>query len=131
MSTGFRLGQSEELLQLVSFGEEALDLGTFGSESSRSVQVPVVAVHIRTQTGTVLDLTVNIVPTISAPVRKEQVDIQKFQFIRGLTLVEPLNAHAEDIKLDMLIGSNYYNDVIGDPGIKLDDGLYLTCSVLG
>lgn len=121
-----------EKLNLVPFGKEKILIGSFGSASIQDAELPVVHIRLCTKFGESKELTVNIYPEpFSAPIRKERLDTRQFEFIKGLKLAEPLKDEAEDIQVDLLIGSDYYHDLVGDRRITLAPGLYLVQSVFG
>ncbi|CAF1415219.1 unnamed protein product, partial [Didymodactylos carnosus] len=48
-----------------------------------------------------------------------------------LTLAEPLNTNIENVRLDMLVGSDYYHDIVKEKKIELEKGLFLMDTVFG
>eukprot|EP00117_Sycon_ciliatum_P034134 scpid9570/ scgid26125/ len=118
-------------LNLKSTGRETLSLAGFGDSKRKSQQLNVVEIQVQFLDGSSQTLTVNVVQTISCPVRKYPIDPEKYPMLNRVHLADSLSQHAEDVTIDLLVGNDYYFDVMGNEHIRLDDGLMLLDSKIG
>ena len=63
---------------------------------------------------------------------KNKVALKKYKNIwENLNMADDLPSQSKKLAIDVLIGNDYYDDVMKSEKIKLDDGLYLINSSLG
>ena len=75
---------------------------------------------IETRTGTKLPLSVLIIPTIAAPLQNAiRSQITQLPYLQGLTLAHPVTTE-DQFELSLLIGADYYREVIEDHVIRGD-----------
>ena len=106
-------------------GYEILSYSSFGSEKSKTRKVPYTLVDMCCADGSTLPIPVTIVPVITAPVMKKALNVERFPVLKSVNLAEPLAAEPENITVDMLIGLDFYFQVIGHERINLSDKLVL------
>ena len=78
-----------------------------------------------------MTLTVNVVPTISSPITKLPIDLAKHPAVAKMALAEPIVDVPKKICIDLLVGSDYYYQIILNDRITFSDGLILLDSRLG
>eukprot|EP00117_Sycon_ciliatum_P031101 scpid25928/ scgid24391/ len=59
------------------------------------------------------------------------LSLEKNPCLRKMALAEPIAVEPEVVKVDILIGSDFYYDIIGTDHVQLDDGLILLDTKLG
>lgn len=114
-----RLGLKEE-------DEQEIQLVTFGSEKSKLVKTR--------KNGQYMAVTANIVPNITGTITRKPVRLQSpvnfKELTRNLSL-DSIPSESEPITLDLLVGNDYYLDIIQCDKIEVQPGLYLLSSKLG
>lgn len=123
-----RLGLKEER-------EQTINVITFGSETTKVVKTKSTTLKLKLLDGSYMVLTANIVSKISGNLHRSVLtsDYQKrlSQITRNLRLADTIPTEKEVGALDLLIGSDYYLDIIEAEKIKISEGLYLVSSKLG
>ena len=106
-------------------------MNTFGTTNPSGMMTQKTKFRLVQKNGTVKSLKAKIVQTISGPVSKRRMDMAKYRdACKDLEMVdEPSNL--EDLQLDILIGNDYYDDIIGLNKRQIDNGLYVVSSTVG
>lgn len=122
-------------LQLKSQATEKISLITFGAERPKIVKTPKVSLKLKLKDGHYLSIDANVVPTITGTVQRKPIpkDIQdRCQTLRkNLQLADTLPVKFENSTVDILIGNEYYLDLILPERIEIQKGFYLLASKLG
>ena len=82
-----------------------------------------------------MPLNVTVVPNITGkinrvPLKEEDIEFLKREFVDG-KLADSLPCHAESSSIEVLIGNDYYFDLLEPRKMDLGGGLYLFHSKLG
>ena len=73
-----------------------------------------------------------MVPEISGNIQRALIKIDnQFKIIRKYELADTLPKHTESSSIGILIGNNYYNDIMSTERIKIHEGLYVIKSKFG
>jgi hypothetical protein len=72
-----------------------------------------------------------ILDTISAPIVKHPIDIDKYPLLQHLPLADPISPVLQEVEIDILIGEDYYEDFVMSEKYVLDQGLKLVASKFG
>lgn len=119
-------------LQLKSQATEKISLITFGAERPKIVKTPKVSLKLKLKDGHYLSIDANVVPTISGTVQRKPVpkDIQdRCQTLwKNLQLADTFPVKFENSTADILIGNDYYMDLILPERIEIQKGFYLLAS---
>ena len=122
-------------LQLKSQATEKISLITFGAERPKIVKTPKVSLKLKLKDGHYLSIDANVVPTITGTVQRKPIpkDIQdRCQTLwKNLQLADTLPVKFENSTVDILIGNDYYLDLILPERIEIQKGFYLLASKLG
>lgn len=114
---------------------EELNVVTFGSSESRVVKTYLTTLSLKLNNGELLTINANIVPVISGDLQRRTIDGATLRsmdhLIKSLDLADTLPTKSEPSKVDLLIGSDYYLDLILSHKIEVSPGLYLLSSKLG
>ncbi|KAH3855373.1 hypothetical protein DPMN_097940 [Dreissena polymorpha] len=80
-------------------------------------------------------ITANIVPTITGTTGRMPLEIYRKDLFKSLTkhldLADQIPSEAESGTIDLLIGNDFYLDIIQSERIQIEDGIYLLSSKLG
>ncbi|XP_045216847.2 uncharacterized protein LOC123566631 [Mercenaria mercenaria] len=122
-------------LNLKTEGEQEIRLVTFGSEKSQLIKTVSTKLKIKLKDGNDLIITANIVPTITGSIQRKPVNISdKNSFkdlVKSLTLADTLPTETKNGSVELLIGNDYYLDIVLGHKIEVQKGLYLLSSKLG
>ena len=86
---------------------------------------------MKTIDGGNVPITANITPNISSTMRRLPIGMRKHPSLQRMVLAEPIADRPEVVTIDMLIGSDYYYDIIGSDHVRFSDGLVLLDTKLG
>ena len=126
---------TEELvnkLNLKSDGTSNITLFTFGSNKPKDIVSKLVTLSLKSKKGNTFTLKANVVPKISGKIQRAPVQIKnQFELQRKYQLADTLPKEVETSSLGLLIGSDYYHEIISSEREKLQDGLYAVKSKFG
>ena len=124
-----------EQLQLRREKTEEIKVVTFGSETPKTVTTTQTKLSIQLNTGQHLDVSANIVPFISGSVQRKALNVcssdNLVHLMRSLDMADTIPSQTESSSVELLIGSDYYLDIILSQKIEVQPGLYLLASKLG
>ncbi|XP_078334132.1 uncharacterized protein LOC144625796 [Crassostrea virginica] len=122
-------------LNLKARTTEKISVITFGAERPKIVKTPKVSLTLKLKDGHYLGIDANVVPKITGTVQRKPIpkDVQeKCQHIwKNLQLADTLPERLEDSTVDILVGSDYYLDLILPERIEIQRGFYLLATKLG
>lgn len=119
-----------KLLDLKVIDTEPLTLAVFGSETNRQRNFDVVELSIVTLRGELVKIFPLVIPVVSSAIHNnDRFDISRYKEFRSLTLANNSLSLAA-FPIDLLIGSNHYDDIILEGKIKAG-GLTATPSRIG
>ena len=112
-----------------------LSLVTFGSRKPQRYKTPTTELDITLKDGSVVTITANIVPSITGNIQRGPISLSSVQDREHLAnryaLADTLPCERESSSIEILIGSDYYLDLILPQKIEIQPGLYLLASKLG
>ena len=117
--------------KLQCLGQDSIALATFGSTSRNTTNYPRVEVNIKQNDSTLLLISANVIPKITAPIRRVSLNTCTHPSLRQLPLAEPLDSTSDRLEIDILIGLDHYYEIIGTDRISFPDGLQLLHSSVG
>ena len=138
-----RLWQSEHLHKIISGKETALEMGntdeimlvTLGSEEPKRIRSPTTKLDIVLKDGSILQINANVVPQIAGSIQRHPVDLKSFRnwdYLWGeFPLADDLPKEIEPSSVELLIGNDYYLDIILPQKIEVQAGLYMLGSKWG
>jgi len=122
-------------LGLISENEQTLNLSTFGCAKTKVIKTKSTTIGIKLSNGSNITLTANIVPTISGTVHRRPLPVfvsnQMEYLVNSVQLADTIPTKQETSSIDVLIGSDYYLDIVLPHRIEINRGLYLLGSKLG
>ena len=87
---------------------------------------------IKLNNGQHLDISANIVPVISGTVQRKALKLFPSKnldhLVRSLEMADTIPLETESSAVELLIGSDYYLDIILSQKIEVQPGLYLLAS---
>ena len=124
-----------EKLQHTRENEEEIKLVTFMSDRPQTVKTTQTKLSIILNNGQHLDISANIVPVISGTVQRKVLKLFPSKnldhLVRSLEMADTIPLETESSAVKLLIGSDYYLDIILSQKIEVQPGLYLLASKFG
>jgi len=114
---------------------ENLSIATFGVNQSTKLQCNSSKLQLHLKDGSAMSLDVTVVPSITGRITHTPLSPVDAKFLKESTLEDKLAdtivTSAEVFQVDMLVGNDYYFDLLQPRKIDLGNGLYLFQSKLG
>ena len=112
-----------------------LSLVTFGSKKSQKYRTLTTKVDITLKDGSICTITANVVPSITGNIQRGPINLSSVQerehLVKQYALADTLPCERESSTIELLIGSDYYLDLILPQKVEVQPGLYLLASKLG
>lgn len=122
-------------LNLKLANKSKISLITFGSEKPKSLDTPSADLNIELKDGSVLKITANVIPSITGSMQRRSIDsscLQNWEYLwKGNALADSIPTGIDTSKIDLLIGNDYYRDLILPQKVETQPGLYMLGSKLG
>lgn len=122
-------------LKLKGEREEEIKLITFGSEKPKLIKTFSTNISVRLNNGEYISIVANIVPIISGSIQRRKMDCSSIDqlrhFVKDIELADDIPLENECSTIDILIGNDYYLDLILSQRVEVQPGLYLLASKLG
>ena len=114
---------AKQFLGLESSEEQLLSIATFGSQKEQSKVCPVVDVRMCLKGYPPMLLSLYVVPTICEPLVSQPITacVQQSKAFSGLDLADHSDGNGS-LQVDMLIGSDYYWDIVTGSICKIEGG---------
>ncbi|MCG8034488.1 MAG: DUF1759 domain-containing protein [Candidatus Thiodiazotropha taylori] len=123
-----------EKLKLKKTGEQELRLATFGTESPKVIRTASTEIRLKLNNGKYLNLSANIVPTISGTIQRKSLKISSDyleHLMKSVELADSFPSEDESSNIELLVGNDFYLDIVLSQRIEINPGLYLLGSKLG
>ena len=119
-----KLGKKEEIM-----------LVTFGSDTPKRIKTPTTKLNIQLKDGSTLKISANVVPQIAGSIHRRPVNltsVKNWEYLwTEFSLADDFPNNRETSSVDLLIGNDYYLDIILPQKIEIQTGLYMLGSKLG
>lgn len=116
-------------LNLSPVKSETLHLNTFGEESYKKQQCDVVNLHLQGAHGEI-EVSALCFQKICSPV-SAKINVDKYIHLQGLELADSSIVDGDNQNIDVLIGSDYYYDVVSGDVVRGDSGPVAISSMFG
>ena len=101
----------------------------------KTVKTVQTKLNIKLNNDQYLEISVSIVPVISGSVQREALKFCKSQnidhLVRSLDMADTIPSETESAAVELLVGNDYYRDIILSQKTEVQAGLYLLVSKLG
>ena len=109
-------------LKLVPKYKELLSVSTFGAEKASNIDTYVVHFRVKTKDGSHMLMFANVLNQITGSIKQgplHQKDLDFLQLILQSKMVDPIPNTVETTAIDLLVGSDYFWEVVGDDKMML------------
>ena len=119
-------------LKLTPIDKNLLTIYTFWTTNPKCIETPVVEVTMTLKSGFTMKIKANVVPNISGTIERTPFSSETIkQTLKQYELVDTIPVKKESWNIDLLVGNDYYADIVSAKRIMLSDGLYLLRSKFG
>ena len=118
-------------LRLKEVGKNFLVVHTFGTSKPENIEARVVEFGIRLRNGTMKQLKANVVPSITGKIQRQPVEYNVRRELGSYDLADTVPETLESLYVDLLVGNDYYAELVSVQRTTLSNGLYLVESKLG
>ena len=121
-------------LNLRSEHQELLSVSTFGASKATDLSTYVVQFKVKLKDGTNLSMFANVLPQFTGNIQRTpllQKDIEFLDMLPREKLADFIPCALETTHIDLLIGSNYFWDIVGGDKIVLPSEMFMIPSGLG
>jgi len=121
-------------LNLKSEHQELLSVSTFAASKSADLNTYVIQFHVELKDGTNLAMFANVLPQITNGIQRTpllQKDIEFLKILPKEKLADFIPCTLETTQIDLLIGSDYFWNIVGGDKIVLPSGMFMLPSTLG
>ncbi|XP_060552386.1 uncharacterized protein LOC132713726 [Ruditapes philippinarum] len=124
-----------EKLKLKKEKMEEIKLVTFGSKDVKTVHTHSTTLQLKLKNGEHMSISANIVPVISGTIQRKQINVLGKDgikdIIHSVDLADNIPKENEFSSVELLIGNDFYLDIVLPQRIEIQSGLYLLASKLG
>ena len=107
-------------------------LNTFSTQVASSMITSATTIQIKQKDGSKKLMHANICENITGSMMRQKLDVERYRRVwKDLMMADEIPNRSTTFKIDLLIGNDYYDDVISSEKISLGHGLYLVNSTLG
>ena len=121
-------------LKLIPEHKELLSVATFGAEKASNIHTYVVHFRVKTKDGSRMLMFANALNQITGSIKRgplHQKDMEFLQLIPQNKMADPIPNTVETTAIDLLVGSDYFWDVVGGDKIMLPSGIFMLPSKFG
>ena len=107
-------------------------MNTFGTTDASSMCTNRTNFAVKLKDSSKFIMNASICENITGSITKHKLDMSKYRHVwKDLLMADDVPSRTTVVKIDLLIGNDYYEDVVKTEKIKIDDGLYLVNYTLG
>ncbi|CAG2200106.1 unnamed protein product [Mytilus edulis] len=122
-------------LNLKKKATEEITLVTFGADKPKTLRTQKVSLKIKLKDGVCMLIDANVVPKITGSILRRPLKMDDRENVKylcnNLQLADTLPSSLESSTIEILIGNDYYLDIILPQKIEIQQGLYLLGFKLG
>ena len=125
-------GQSKSEITRVLMDTGSQRTGTVGESKLKEIISPTVTVLFKWKKRSAVSIKASLVQEISGNVQQASIETDnQFKIIRKYKLADTLPKHTESSSTEILIGNDYYNEIMSTERIKVHEGSYIIKSIFG
>ena len=130
----FMTEQLANRLKLRSEGTELLSVSTFGAGRAASMDTYVVQFQVKLKDGSYMKMYANVLKQITGGIRRGRLDQKDLEFLQMLPeekLADFVPNTDEITNVDLLVGADYFWDIVGGEKVVLPSGMFMLPSRFG
>ena len=130
----FMTGRLARELRLASESKELLSVSTFGATKATEIDTYVVHFKLKLKDGSHMVMYANVLKQITGSIQRSPLhekDLEFLQLIPNEKIADIIPHTQETTNIDLLIGSDYFWDIVEGGKIILPSGMFMLPSKLG
>ena len=130
----FMTNKLAQKLKLPSEHKEYLSVSTFGATKATNLETYVVNFKVKIKDGSYMSLSANVLKQITGCIQRSpllQKDLEFLKFIPQNELADQIPNTLESLDVDILIGSDFFWNIVGGDKIVLPSGMFMLPSKFG
>ena len=121
-----------ERLKLKHIAKNYLTIYTFGTVKLKDIETPIVELGIHLKSGFVMNIKANVVPEVTGEIERAPISSMEIKAkLQTFDLADNLPPFLETTKIHLLIGNDYYTDIVSLKRVEITDSLHLLSSKIG
>ena len=122
-------------LKLKTDGEEELRVFTFGKDEAKVIKTKTTKINLKLKNGSSLRIRANVVPVISGNIQRKKLTSSIIATVldleKTMDFADDIPDSSESSEVDLLIGNDYYLNIVLPQTMEITPGLFLLGSRLG
>ena len=114
---------------------ESFSIATFGVNPSKQIQCKSSELQLVLKDGSLMPIKVTVIPNITGKLTRAPLSLSDVEFLKESSmedkLADTLVTNAESFQIDMVLGNDYYFDLLQPRKMDMGNGLFLFQSKLG
>jgi len=130
----FMTNQLAQRLKLSIKHKECLSVSTFGASKATNIDTYVVNFKVYTNDGSDLTLSANVLKQITGSIQRNpllQKDLEFLKLFPSNKLADAIPSTSKSVAVDLLIGSDYFWDIVSGDKVTLPSGMFMIPSKFG
>ena len=128
----FMTNQLAQKLKLPLLQREAVS--TFGAQKATNIDTHVVSFNVQIKDGSYMMLSANVLKHITGVIQRNPLsekDLEFLKLIPSSELADSIPGALESVAIDLLIGSDFFWDIVGGNKVMLPSGMFILPSKFG
>ena len=130
----FMTNQLAQKLKLPLLQREHLSVSTFGAQKATNIDTHVVSFNVQIKDGSYMMLSANVLKHITGVIQRNPLsekDLEFLKLIPSSELADSIPGALESVAIDLLIGSDFFWDIVGGNKVILPSGMFILPSKFG
>ena len=117
---------------LITEDKQTYSLYTFGNSKPKEIVAPLVSIRLKSKYGNDVKIKATVVPQITGSLQRVAIPENDCKaFLHNYKLADSLPSTTQSTQLGILIGNDYYNDILLNDRREIKSGLYVIKSKFG
>jgi len=111
--------------------KELLSISTFGAGKAMNINTYVVKFNVKFKDGSIMLLFANVLKQITGSIQRSPLSQNDIEFLKLIPSDKLADFVPHTRTVDLLIGSDYFWDIVGSDKVMLPSGMYILPSRFG
>ena len=120
-----------EKLGLIPLGCEESAMSGFGDKKRKAEKYPSVSLQVKLPNATLKEMVASVVDVITCSIQRVPLDSEKYPILTQVKLADPTGPTKESMPVDVLVGIDYYYQLVRPGWINVSESLLLLNSEFG
>jgi len=126
--------QLAQKLKLPLLHKEHLSVSTFAAQKATSIDTHVVSFNVQVTDGSYMMLSANVLKHITEVIQRNPLterDLEYVKLMPSSELADSIPTTFESVAIDLLIGLDFFWDIVGGNKVMLPSGMFILPSKFG